>query len=741
MATSARPLSLCVLLGLLGAGAAAAERTATDLVPADAWLAIAYDGAHPGLRDTTFAQFFREPEVQDALKQWQPLLDKVFEQPNRETGMDLLPLFRSVSGCEAAVAITGLGEGKGEPAVLLVGNVGAAGAPARQEVEKLVAAVKAKLGAQAVKPLDLGGQARAETIGNAHTAFDGPFFLIANDLGVLRRALDPATPKLAQPQGAERAVLRLRYDHPAMLKAFGERIPPDARRVMDALGLGGLGGVELALAPRGKRLVASLTIEMPDATKRLGPLKGLADATPYDPELLKMVPKNATLFWLGGIDFAWLWDEVWATVGRVDPKAAEAGRAELAKLEEKAGVKVREGLLAPLGRGTLLVGAGEGIWHNYSVLIQRARDPEALDKGIALLVNRLDLVLMGIPDVGAVRLDLKTFQYRGHTCRYLWMMGKPALALPGWSPAYTRVGDLFIFALNPLQLKGYLDFLADKGPTVLENEEFRSLQAVVPKGATSISYGAYPDVIVAFYNTLAPIACLLQGVPDLAPKVDVANMPSSRLLARYARGSIAYTLFADGRFKAETQGDGVEFLGPNTMPIAVGAIVAGMTLPALARARTEARRIQDRNNLNMLAKGIATWLNEFGDDRFYPPSIADLFDKKIIPDPGVFVSPLDPDPPKLPNGLRCSYVSCFDQYPTRQFLDDFPPNIIMAWNRKAFVEGLRNVLFFDWHQEWVEEDRFQALLKELDENVKRLTKERQPGEKGIPKRAPAKGQF
>ena len=36
------------------------------------------------------------------------------------------------------------------------------------------------------------------------------------------------------------------------------------------------------------------------------------------------------------------------------------------------------------------------------------------------------------------------------------------------------------------------------------------------------------------------------------------------------------------------------------------------------KAREAARRIRCRNNLNMLAKGMATYLNEFGDNRFYP---------------------------------------------------------------------------------------------------------------------------
>ena len=92
--------------------------------------------------------------------------------------------------------------------------------------------------------------------------------------------------------------------------------------------------------------------------------------------------------------------------------------------------------------------------------------------------------------------------------------------------------------------------------------------------------------------------------------------------------------------------------------IAIIAILAGMLLPALARAREEARRIRCRNNLNQIAKGMATYLNEHGDNRFYPCPLgrcgstsdyngaewlASLYWTDVIPDPGVFICPSSPD--------------------------------------------------------------------------------------------------
>ena len=75
-------------------------------------------------------------------------------------------------------------------------------------------------------------------------------------------------------------------------------------------------------------------------------------------------------------------------------------------------------------------------------------------------------------------------------------------------------------------------------------------------------------------------------------------------------------------------------------------------------------------------------------------------------------------------------MSCFDKYPKREFRDDFPPNLILAWDRKPFVRGRRSVLFFDSHVEMMNEARFQEQLRILDDHVKRLTKERKPQKGG-----------
>jgi len=158
-----------------------------------------------------------------------------------------------------------------------------------------------------------------------------------------------------------------------------------------------------------------------------------------------------------------------------------------------------------------------------------------------------------------------------------------------------------------------------------------------------------------------------------------------------------------------------------------GLALLRLALPALLKGDPQAQS-RSRKNLNELAKACFTYLNEFGDNRVYPKSTAELIEKKVV-DKAVLVALSDPDPPALSNGTPCSYVLCFDQYPNREFRDDFPPNLMMAWERMAFEQGGRSVIFFDSHVEFVQEARFQELLLELYKQVKKIPKRRGAGEK------------
>jgi hypothetical protein len=183
-----------------------------------------------------------------------------------------------------------------------------------------------------------------------------------------------------------------------------------------------------------------------------------------------------------------------------------------------------------------------------------------------------------------------------------------------------------------------------------------------------------------------------------------------------------------------------------TFVVIVLLVLAGLILPFFARARDGGgggRRTRCRSNLNQLAKGMATYLSEYGDNRWYsfplgqglePDDfdgsewLASLYWTRILPDPGVFLCPSSFDTNHNGEDLGSShavygrfgsqtvsyagmhYKSLTDKAGNPRpgaIPDDFPPNEPMASddtegtiNHGEATNGCMLVLFFDSHVEF-----------------------------------------
>jgi len=165
----------------------------------------------------------------------------------------------------------------------------------------------------------------------------------------------------------------------------------------------------------------------------------------------------------------------------------------------------------------------------------------------------------------------------------------------------------------------------------------------------------------------------------------------------------------------------------------------------MRRHAIAARHARCRQNLNQLAKGMATYLGECGDGRFlmYPLGrarkpddftgaewLASLYWTQIIPDPGVFLCPSTPDdndggkdigrhgPPPAFGSRTVSYAGLHyrsftgvDSRPLPVY-DDLPPfepiasdDTEGAVNHGDWGYGGMNVLFFDSHVEFIPRDK------------------------------------
>lgn len=191
--------------------------------------------------------------------------------------------------------------------------------------------------------------------------------------------------------------------------------------------------------------------------------------------------------------------------------------------------------------------------------------------------------------------------------------------------------------------------------------------------------------------------------------------------------------------------------------VAVVGLGAGLLMPG-AVTREQWKRLQDREvdmavkcrrQLNQIAKGMATYLNEHGDNRFYPCPLgrgrargdyngaewlASLYWTGVIPDPSIFICPRTKDTnrkgrdlgthhaiKKLFGSQTVSYAAMHYRSLTNRsgkpvggaIRDDYPPNMPMASDDtqgtinhgprtvegQIYWPGGINILFVDSHVE------------------------------------------
>jgi len=719
----------CAVSVLLARGAFAGELDVQHFLPADAIVSLCYYGDNPDIQKTAFYQLCQEPEVKESLASVRRAIIDV-TGPARDFLQAHLAKLEPLLGCHVGIALLP-GEGPGPPQVLVVARFVGVPDAARKSAEAFLAELAA-LAQDRVAKAQVAGMAVTrigEGPGALTYGFQDGYLLLATSPRALERALARNVAKVARSAGfgaslgSGTRVALLLYNHAVVMERFGARANPGTRAILDSLGLYHVRSVALRLGAKGRALVGTLFVHT--TGERRGLLRALAPA-PVDRSLLRLAPRDAGVAWAMNVDAPELYNAVVGVVHAIGVVVDHADvRGAIAAFEQRAGMSLSRDVFGTLGLGTVITTASKSLLPSL-IVSQAVKDGDRLEHSLAKLVAQLDTAVKAevAPDGGAA---LRTIRFGKHTIRYL---ATPRLPVP-LAPCYARVGDRVIFALTPIHLKDYLAFLDNREPSVLESPGYRELAGLVPKNAASVSYSDFGESFVELYGIVGPLLTQLQAIPFAPAGIDLANLPSKRTVRKHMFGAISYTYVTKDRIVHECHSPmGFGLLGP--LPtggpmLAIGGIGAGMLLPALSRARAEARFVRDRVNLNRIAIGCAIYLNEHGDNRFYPKSLGELYDKKVLVDKSILVSPLDRNPPKLPNGLPCSYESCFDRHPKRQFRDDFPPNVMMAWDRRPFVRGRRSVLFFDSHVEVVDEAGFQALLKQLDELVQRLTKPRKEG--------------
>ena len=725
--------SALVVLGL-AASAVAAERRVEDLIPADAILALCTYGGNPDVEQTALYQLIQEPEVQEWLGSvWKSVT--AVDQPQAQFALAMLranlPTIRQLLKSQIGIAV--LPGGGGAPQVLVAIRVG----KAREAVMQLLGPLLAMAGRGGRKGQVAGMEVTMLGPGGACYGFQGDTLFFTSATGALERALAPQTAKLSSLPSFQRAlgmgsspIGLLAYNHVALMKAFGPMIPDEVKTFLAGTGLDKSELIALRLGAKGRALVGSGVI------RTQGPRTGLLaafPARPVDRALLKLAPRDAGVVWAASVSPPHLYTGV---VGVIHTMAAPAGvdfRGGLGEFEGRAGVSLERDVFAALGEDVVVTTSGKSFLPALIISVA-ARDGARFDAAVPKLVAQLDVAVKADfgDEAGAA---LKTIEFRGHTIRYL---ATPGLLMP-FAPCYARAGGRVVFGLTPVHLKDYLQFLDAGEPSVLDNPRFQALADRVPANAASVGYSDVGEGVIQLYSILGPLLTVVQGIPGIPLELDLANLPSKRVLRKHLFGSISYTYATEDTLVYECQSPfGFGFIGPAPSGAPAALLLgvgAGMAVPAIVRARGEARRVVSMNNMRQIQMASMVFLNDHAG--LLPASLDVLVKGKLLADGKILVAPNDPDPPKGPGGLPCSYVYFLDAYPRLKVRMDAIPNPArtpVLWERQAFGRGRRggfmrrrNVAFADGHVETVFGDRFGELKREVDALLKTLAEKQGMG--------------
>ena len=182
----------------------------------------------------------------------------------------------------------------------------------------------------------------------------------------------------------------------------------------------------------------------------------------------------------------------------------------------------------------------------------------------------------------------------------------------------------------------------------------------------------------------------------------VARLDAGLLMTSYPKPEsgvkVYLTLLRDGRdLKLSVSYKDFTPASISRAYMAYPAIMAAMLMPALERARGEAKKMSGMSNMHQI--GMAIMMYRDGHDYKHPPDLEALVDGGYLTDPTVFVDPADKNPQvRGKKGYRYSY-----EYPGPLPMG-LEPSFILLASRKGVYPNGRNVVYADLSVQFVSEE-------------------------------------
>ena len=320
---------------------------------------------------------------------------------------------------------------------------------------------------------------------------------------------------------------------------------------------------------------------------------------PVTDDIFKVVPQSAAMVSVARADLSGVIAHLRTGLGEFNPDFAERFDAIKQQFTAMLGVDVDVELLQALGPQWAVYTdrnvAGAGVLG--IVLVNPLRDADAVERSLTTLGQLATTMVAQKMQGEEFAIAIRQTHVGDMTIHYV---ATPAVA-PAWG---IKDGNLYV-GLYPQVVAAAAQYVADGGPNLLANPDFRAMRerlGDVP--ASSVSFVDLPQTAPQGYQMVMLMSRLYLGLADMAgapaPPMLLPTLP--QLMPHLGpAGSISWVDDQGYHVRAISPFPGSQVLGTqNSQGVAQVPMLVGIMLPALSAARRTAKQMQS----NTQARGI-----------------------------------------------------------------------------------------------------------------------------------------
>ncbi len=392
-------------------------------------------------------------------------------------------------------------------------------------------------------------------------------------------------------------------------------------KLKQSLALDGLHALSMSMGFIERDFGYSLFIHAPTPRKGLAAVFG--SAQPVQEETLRLIPATSMMAGAATFDLKEIVDFVFDFIGQIEPQERQKIDRALAEVAEQHGVHPVNDLVASMGSQWAYYAdqnvGGSGLLG--TVFVNRLRDPEKFSKSVQVFAAMANDALSELGD-SEVNMNIRQSDIGGKTIYHL--------SIPYLNPSILVDGNRMYVGLYPQVVVSAANWT---GKDITTNPQFVATHRWMDgKKFASVDFIDSDQAMVNSYANVVAMSQLGLGFADMSG-VETPTMliPPLDRIRPHLSPSAAFSwtddqgMYFQGR--GPLPGMGIVAVNPQ-YSMASTAMMAGVLLPAVGRAREIANRTVSASNMAGIYVSCYTY-SVTNDDKF-PPNLGVLIEDGSI---------------------------------------------------------------------------------------------------------------